>query len=105
MERVWYTARLHAVLAALAVACARAPAAAPTTTTQPIEVMSWWRWGAEQTALARLFEEHKKLYPSEDVVLGRLFVTAYRKQMSSRLRQGDPPDINQAIAGQDLRQW
>ena len=72
----------------------------------PIEMFSWWTREGEKDALGALVSAHKKISPQDDVINATAELSGLaRETLGERMQRGDPPDVFQANAGQDLMRW
>lgn len=99
--------------ALLVMACAsEADDEAPSTgaenldTGGAVEIFSWWTSGGERDALDALLEVHEARVPDASVRNSALeHRDRAREMLVRRLAQGTPPELFQAIAGEDLMGW
>jgi glucose/mannose transport system substrate-binding protein len=73
---------------------------------RPIELFSWWTRAGEGDALGALVREHRKAHPNDDVINASAELSGLaRRTLGERMQRGDPPDVFEANAGQDLMHW
>lgn len=71
-----------------------------------VEIFSWWTSGGERDALDALLEVHEARVPDASVRNSALeHRDRAREMLVRRLAQGTPPELFQAIAGEDLMGW
>jgi glucose/mannose transport system substrate-binding protein len=98
-----------AAVAALALtlsACGGDTPTSATTSTNQLEVVSWWTSGSESRALDTLFGAFHETNPGVDAVNGAVAGGAGSNaivELAKRLQKGDPPDIWQTFAGESVQ--
>lgn len=80
-------------------------ACTPSTTSNKVEVFSWWTAGGEADGLAAMIEVFNAKYPQyafENAAVAGGAGTNARAVLATRLTQNDPPSSWQGHAGQEL---
>lgn len=73
---------------------------------RPIELFSWWTRAGDGDALGQLVREHQRHHPDDDVINASAELSSLaRRTLNERMQRGEPPDVFQANAGQDLLRW
>jgi glucose/mannose transport system substrate-binding protein len=93
------------LLVALALGTASIIMAQDTSISGDLEIFSWWTGGGEAHGLDALIAKFKELYPNVNIinsaVAGGSGVNA-KAVLVTRMLGGDPPDVFQVHAGQEL---
>jgi glucose/mannose transport system substrate-binding protein len=87
-------------------ACGSDEPTSAETSTDRLEVVSWWTSGSEAAALDALFNGFRQTTPNVDVVNGAVAGGAGSKAivaLAQRLRRDDPPDVWQTFAGKSVQ--
>ena len=101
--------RAAAALAALALtagACGSDAPTSATTSTDRLEVVSWWTSGSEAAALDTLFAGFRGTNPDVTTVNAAVRGGAGSQAivaLAKRLQQGNPPDVWQTFAGKSVQ--
>ena len=101
--------RALAVLAALALPMTACGSQAPTsasTSTNRLEVVSWWTSGSEAPALDALLAAYRQANPGVTTVNAAVKGGAGSQAivaLAKRLQRGDPPDVWQTFAGASVQ--
>jgi glucose/mannose transport system substrate-binding protein len=95
-----------AVLALTASACGSDAPTSATTSTNRLEVVSWWTSGSEAAALDTLFAAFRRTNPDVTTVNAAVAGGAGSQAivaLAKRLQQGNPPDVWQTFAGESVQ--
>jgi glucose/mannose transport system substrate-binding protein len=105
----WLIVMSLATIALVALAACAAPAAAPqASTTNNMEMYSWWTGPGEADGLAAMFAIYKQKYPSVNVVNATTAGgagTNAKAVLATRLQGGNPPDAFQLHAGLEAEKY
>jgi glucose/mannose transport system substrate-binding protein len=97
---------IAAVLALAVSACGTDEPTSAQTTTDRLEVVSWWTSGSEAPALGALLAAFRQQHPDVEAVNAAVAGGAGSKAivaLAKRLQQNDPPDVWQTFAGQSVQ--
>jgi glucose/mannose transport system substrate-binding protein len=76
------------------------------TTSQEVEIFSWWTSGGEADALTAMLNVHYGHHANVDVINAAIKGSANaRSELKVRMQGGQPPDTFQANGGQDMLSW
>ena len=106
MKRLTCTASVAAALALTLSACGSEPPTSASTSTDRLEVVSWWTSGSEAAALDTLFNTFRQANPDVTTVNGAVAGGAGSQAivaLAKRLQQGNPPDVWQTFAGKSVQ--
>jgi glucose/mannose transport system substrate-binding protein len=101
-----FTATAAAALALTVTACGSEPPTSASTSTNQLEVVSWWTSGSEAAALDTLFTAFRQTNPDVATVNGAVAGGAGSQAivaLAKRLQQGNPPDVWQTFAGKSVQ--
>lgn len=81
---------------------------AAATSSNQVQIFSWWTAGGEANGLKALMKTYKHKYPSEDIINEAVAGgggSNAKAVLASRMQANDPPETFQVHAGQELMSW